>query len=313
MTEELSFSLSVKDELAHMMPTLDCCQRMELAALMRATGRIEIVEGRLSFSLVTEHPALARKVIRLIRKAFGLTTGVVVLRRRRLRKNLSYRVRIPPQTGLSGMLHAVGVMDDQGRLDDWIEPQELQHDHCRRAYLRGAFLGSGWISAPDRQHHLELSASSMEAADALGQLLFRYGIPVRMAARKESMVLYVKDAAQIARFLTVIGAHQALLHYEDVRAMKEMKNRVNRQVNAETANLTKTVEASARQVEAMEALRSSGDLERLSPPLRELALLRLNHPEASLKELGEMCHPPVGKSGANHRMRQLMQFSLNQR
>lgn len=283
---------------------------MEMAALLRASGRITIGgEERLACTLSTERAPVARKIIRLIKSEFGLKTEVMVGRRPRLRKNLSYLVRIPPQPRVMDMLKELGVVDGDGRLQDWGDLSLLQNDHCRRSYLRGTFLGTGWVSPPERQHHLEMTTTATEAADALGQILFSYGIPVRMAYRKDSLVLYLKDAEHIARFLNLVGAHQSLLHFEDVRAMKEMKNLVNRQVNAETANLTKTVEAAARQVEALERLRSGGRLERLSPSLRELAVLRLNHPDASLKELGEMCTPPVGKSGINHRMRQLTKIA----
>jgi DNA-binding protein WhiA len=310
LVEELSFSLSVKDELAHVQPSQECCQRMELAAIVRANGRISIGGSqRLACTLNTDHAPLARKVIRLLKACFSLQTEVLVMRRQRLRKNLSYMVRILPQQGVEAMMKAIGIMDDEGQLQDWVELPELEHDHCRRAYLRGTFLGTGWVSAPDRQHHLEFTTVNTEAADALGQMLFRYGIPVRMAYRKESMLLYLKDAAHITQFLNVVGAHQALLHYEDVRALKGVKNRVNRQVNAETANLSKTVEASARQVEAIELLRADGRLNRTAKSVQELAMLRVNHPDASLKELGEMCNPPVGKSGVNHRMRLIMQMA----
>lgn len=308
-----SFSSQVKDELAHLLPTEQCCRRTELAALLRAGGRIAIGgAGRLSCSFTTDYAPVARKIIRLVKSEFGLTTRVLVARRNRLRKNLFYLVRIPPQPGVTELLSASGITDAEGTLSDWTDLKSLEHDHCRRAYLRGTFLGSGWVAPPERQHHLEMTTTATEAADELGQLLFRYGIPVRMGYRKETMVLYIKDGNQIARFLSVVGAHQSLLRYEDVRALKEMKNRVNRQVNAETANLGKTVEASARQVEALERLRAGGGLQRLSEGLRELALLRLNHPDASLKELGEMCHPPLGKSGVNHRMRLLMNLAGDQ-
>lgn len=308
--EELSFSGQVKDELAHLFPGNECCRRMELAALIRASGRIEIGSGqRVSCVIVTDHAAVARKVLRLIKTGFGLQTLTMVMRRRRLRKNLSYMVRVPSQTGLVELLRAVGVLDADGHLLDWAEPDELKSDHCRRAFLRGTFLGTGWVSSPDKQHHLEMTTTATEAADAVGQMLFAYGIPARMAWRKESLVLYIKDGTGIARFLSVVGAHQSLLHYEDVRAMKEMKNLVNRQVNAETANLNKTIEAAARQLEALERLRASGGMERLTGPLRELAELRLKHPEANLTELGEMCHPKVSKSAVNHRMRQLMRMA----
>ena len=310
MADDPSFSSQVKDELAHTIPELPCCQRMELAALLRANGRITLSgQNRLGVTLSTDHAAVARKVYRLVKQHFAVQTELMVLRRRRLRKNLMYQVRIPGQPGVVEMLKALGIVDGSGNLTDWQALPNLQQDHCRRAYLRGCFLGTGWVSSPERQHHLEITTTATEAADALGQILFSYGIPIRAAYRKDYMVLYLKEADEVVRFLGLVGAHQALLHYEDVRAKKDLKNLVNRQVNAETANLSKTVEAAARQIEMVEQLRTSGALERLSPPLRELAVLRLHHPDASLKELGEMCNPPVGKSGINHRMRLLMKLA----
>ncbi len=308
---DLTFSNAVKNELARLLPETECCRQTELAALVRACGRIGIAgAGRLSCTLSTDHPGVARKIIRLIKSGFGLTTVTMVMRRRRLRKNLNYTIKIPQQDGLLQLLAFAGVVDRDGNLSEWGEIPNLEQDHCRRAYLRGTFLGTGWISPPERQHHVEMSTISTEAADALGQLLFRFGIPVRMLSRKEVLILYLKEAGQIARFLNVVGAHDALLRYEDVRALKEMKNLVNRQVNAETANLSKTVEASARQVEALSRIQASGTLKGLNPGLLELAKLRLSHPDASLKELGEMCNPPASKSAINHRMRQLMQLAL---
>ncbi|HEY3365005.1 MAG TPA: DNA-binding protein WhiA [Symbiobacteriaceae bacterium] len=305
-----AFYTQVKDELAHLMPAEQCCRRTELAALLRACGRISIGgAGRLGCSFTTDHAPVARKILRMVKSEFGLTTRLLVARRRRLRKNLVYLVRVPPQPGLAELLQASGVTDGEGNLSDWSDLKALEQDHCRRSYLRGTFLGTGWVASPERQHHLEMTTTATEAADELGQLLFRYGIPVRMAYRKDVMVLYIKDGNHIAKFLNVAGAHQSLMHFEDVRAMKEMKNLVNRQVNAETANLGKTVEASARQVAALERLQAGGGLERLNEGLQELATLRLNHPDASLKELGEMCHPPLGKSGVNHRMRLLMNLA----
>lgn len=307
MPDELSFAAQVKAELAHLPPELECCQRMELAALLRALGRVELQGGgRMAISLSTDSSPVARKIIRMIRTTFGVEYKLMVMRRQKLRKNLVYRVYIPHQDGLEAMLKACGLVDDAGALTEWVDVPELEHDHCRRAYLRGTYLGSGWVSPPERQHHLEMVTTATEAADSLGQMLFDYGISVRLAVRKESLILYIKDAEQIASFLSVVGAHQSLLHYEDVRVMKEMKNRVNRQVNAELANVAKAADAAARQVEALERLRAAGGFQRLSDPLREMAELRLSHPDASLKELGEMCHPPVGKSGVAHRMRQLM-------
>ncbi|HWI62064.1 MAG TPA: DNA-binding protein WhiA [Symbiobacteriaceae bacterium] len=308
MAEDQSFSSQVKDELAHELPALPCCQRMELAALLRASGRVSLAgAGRLSVSLSTDYAPVARKVIKLVKAVFpGMQTEVLVMRRRRLRKNLIYQVRIPPQDGVTKLLIEMGILSRDGNLTDWGNLPLLHQDHCRRSYLRGTFLGSGWVSSPERQHHLEMTTTETEAAEALGQMLFAYNIPVRVNYRKDYMVLYLKDDDQIIRFLGLVGAHQSLFRYEDIRAKKELRNRVNRQVNAETANLNKTVDAAQRQLEALRRLASLGGLDSLSPALRELATLRINNPDASLKELGEMCNPPVGKSGINHRMRMLM-------
>lgn len=308
--DDVSFSAKVKEELAHLVPPLACCRRTELAALLRACGRIELGgAGRLSAVLTTDLAPVARKIIKLVKAGFGLQPITMVMRRRRLRKNLSYLIRLSPQPGLTEMLRATGVIDGDGNLLDWGDIANLEADHCRKAYLRGTFLGTGWVSTPDGQHHLEMTTTATEAAEALGQMLFGFGVTVRVAYRKDMLVLYVKDTANIARFLSVVGAHQSLLHFEDVRAMKEMKNLVNRQVNAETANLSKTVEAAGRQIAALEQFLATGGLERLSPSLREMAVLRMNYPDASLAELGELCDPKISKSAANHRMRLLMQLT----
>ncbi|MBP2018039.1 DNA-binding protein WhiA [Symbiobacterium terraclitae] len=310
MADEQSFSAAVKAELSPPVPDQPCCRRMELGGLVRAIGRVELHGGgRVALSLSTDSAPVSRKVIRLLRAVSHVEYKVMVMRRRKLRKNLVYRIYIPPQPGVGELLQIAGFIDERGNLTEWAEPLELANDHCRRAYLRGTFLGSGWIASPEKQHHLELSTTATEAADALGQMLFSYGIAARLAARRDALILYVKEADQIIRFLGVIGAHQALLRYEEVRVLKEMKNRVNRQVNAEMANVAKQADAAARQVEAIERLRAAGALSSLPAPLRELAALRLAYPDASLKELGELCRPPVSKSGAAHRMRQLMALS----
>lgn len=310
MTEEVSFSTQVKLELAHLPVQRSCCRRMELAALLRACGRISLeANHRFSCIFATDSAPVARRFIRMLKSEFSLQPEVLVTRRRQLRKNLTYVVRIPYQLGLVEMLQTLGFLDSTQRLRDWSDLPYLEADHCRCAYLRGTFLGTGWVASPERQHHLEMTTVNTEAADALGQLLFDFGIPVRVAYRKECLVLYIKEGDQIVRFLGLVGATEALLRYESIRAVKDMRNRVNRQVNAETANLTKTVEAAARQVQVLEQLRVEGKIQELSEPLRELALLRLSHPVASLKELGEMCSPPISKSAANHRMRKLMQMA----
>lgn len=306
---EFSFAEEVKEELAHLSPVSAHCRLAELAALVRCCGTVELAggapaggHGRLALSISTDHAGVARKVILLLKALSGLHAELVVKRRRRLRKNLVYTVRLSPQPGLEPFLQSLTVLDKRGSLQRSLADGLLNRDCCKRAYLRGTFLGCGWISQPDKGNHVELTADDPEIADFLGQLLFDYGLAVRLASRKQSLVLYFKEGSQVAQFLSVLGAHQALLKFEDVRAFKEMRNRVNRQVNADTANAGKTADAAGRQVAAILRI----GLERLRPGLRELAQLRLAHPDASLQELGEMLSPRIGKSGVNHRMREIL-------
>lgn len=309
----LPFSVETKEELAHLWPEKRCCQAAELAALVRTIGDLGVWargagEGRL-LTFTTDQPAVARKVIRLMRHLFDLTGEVVVKRRRGRRKSNSYAVRYLPGTGVNRALSELGICSENGRFVAAPDDDLLRYDCCRRAYLRGTFLGAGWVSNPDRGNHLELSLPDPEYADAVSQLLFGYGLPVRLASRKDLPILYLKEGEQIAKFLNVVGAHQSLLKYEDVRALKDVKNQVNRLMNADAANLEKTIEASARQIEAIALIQRTIGLDRLPLPLKHLAEARLHHPEASLKELGEMLNPPVGKSGANHRMRALLKIA----
>lgn len=304
------FSVAVKEELAHVWPGKPCCRLAELAGLVATCGSLELLgQGRVGVWFRTDHGSVARKVWQLVRQAWGVKVQVTVRRRRRLRKGLTYEVRVPPQPEVLAALHRAGALGGDHGLGSDLPEGVRDRKCCARSYLRGAFLGSGWLQSPVRGHHLELITQVAERADGLSQLCLQFDVPARVTARKDSMVVYVKDSDKIARFLVVVGAQEQMLQYEGVRVLKEMKNQVNRQVNAETANLSKTVEASARQTAAILELQETGRFWRLAPSLREVADLRLKHPEASLKELGELCQPQLGKSGANHRMRMLLQMA----
>ncbi|BDG61667.1 DNA-binding protein WhiA [Caldinitratiruptor microaerophilus] len=310
MSDQAPFSAGVRDELSRVWPSDACDRRAELAGLVRAAGILSLRGGgQVGLTLETGHAATARKALRLLREEAGVRTEVVVERRRRLRKGLTFRVRVPPQPELVALLQAASILGPGGELRSELPPSVWERDCDARAFLRGFFLGAGWVSRPDRGHHLELTSPGPEVAEHLARLLGRLGLPARVARRRESVVVYVKEAAHVVRFLGLVGAHQQRLRYEDVRVLKEVKNRINREVNAEAANMQKTVETGARQAESIRRLAAAGLLGRLSPALREMAELRLQHPDLSLRELGELCHPPVGKSGANHRMRQILRLA----
>jgi len=307
----VAFSKETRNELARIIPEKECCQLAELGALVRSDGAIQLKsKGRLFLNLVMENPAVARKTFFFLRKLFQIQPEVMVRKNSRLQKNNTYIVRVSSSEAVFKILTKLGMMDKENRFQYGIKAALVKKNCCLQAYLRGNFLGSGSVNDPaGKDYHLEFVTDNEEYGRQLEGLLARYGIKAGTAPKKDKTVLYLKEGDQIIELLNIMGAHAALLNFENVRVMKGMKNQVNRLVNCETANLEKTVDAAVRQVKNIRLIDEAHGLKNLPKGLRELAELRLEYPQASLKELGELLLPPVGKSGVNHRMRRLDQIA----
>ena len=297
----MSFSSQTKEELARVWPPHACCQRGELAGLVRG-GSLQLHgRGEAALVLATEHLFVARKALHL-GKSLGMQQPALTQRQNPRGEGRVYELHLPVT---ARMLVELGIIDEEGRIANTL-PEHLTERGCaRRAFLRGLFLATGSVNHPLRGHHLEMRLQNESLADAVSQLLFAAGIAARLAARRQSLLVYLKDADSIADFLNLVGAHQTLLEYENTRVLKEVKGRTNRLVNADQANLQKSVNASFRQLQDLRLIQETVGLASLGPGLREITRLRMMHPEASLAELGELCHPPLGKSGVNHRLRKL--------
>ncbi|OAT80222.1 DNA-binding protein WhiA [Desulfotomaculum copahuensis] len=306
----MSFSAVTKNELARLVGERECCRLAELAALVKMDGSLQI-SGRhqLALAVVTENAAVARKIFSLLKQLFGVQAEVLVQRKMRLRKNNVYLVRVPPGAGTGEILRRLGMVDGRDNLCPGIKQELIHRECCRRAYLRGVFLGGGSVNNPEGTYHLEIITNNRHHARDICRLMCREGMSARVSARKNWFVVYLKDSAQIVDCLNIMGAHTALLDFENVRVYKDVRNQVNRLVNCETANLNKTVDAAMQQVENIRLIAGTMGLDRLSPGLRQVAEARLQHPDASLRELGELLQPRVGKSGVNHRMRKLAEIA----
>ncbi|OPY55738.1 MAG: Sporulation transcription regulator WhiA [Pelotomaculum sp. PtaU1.Bin035] len=306
----MSFSAVTKNELARIIGQRSCCRLAELAALIRMDGSIQVIGSQLvTMNIITENAAVARKIFSMLKELFSLKAEVLVQRKTRLRKNNSYLVRIPPQPGVNGLLDQLGVIDQNGRLKDGVREELLKKECCRRAYLRGVFLGGGSVNSPEGNYHLEVITDNEKYARYIGRLMKKFRLPAKVSERKNWHVIYLKDSEQIVGFLNIIGAHTALLNFENARIYKDMRNQVNRLVNCETANLNKTVNASVRQLENIKLVRDTIGFDQMPASLREAAELRVKYPDASLKELGDIMQPRLGKSGINHRLRKLEEIA----
>lgn len=305
----MSFSSEAKNELARTIAEKPCCQKTELAALLRMCGRLLIGgRGALGVVAVTEHAGVARKILMLLKKQGQVPTETLVRKNRRFKKNNTYVLRVPPCLEGTSLLKRIGMISmDNGIAES--DRRLWKRNCCRRAYLRGVFEGGGSVNKPAGEYHLELVTDNDDFSKTLLKLLQSFNLQAGLSSRKQDCVIYFKGADQITEFLNIIGAHNALLLFENARVVKEVRNRVNRIVNCETANLEKTINAAVRQVTKIRLLEEGGVLKRLSPALQEIADVRLQYPEASLQELVDLLDGKVGKSGINHRLRKLEQIA----
>ncbi|HIE12510.1 MAG TPA: DNA-binding protein WhiA [Desulfotomaculum sp.] len=298
-----SFSAATKGELARIKEERPCCLLCELAGLAKAAGRVKNENNTARLEIRTENPAVARKAFQLVRAVFGKQAALFVRQQRRLRRSKLYRICVPGEFTQAAL--KLGLTDRFGHPVSGIRRAFLRRECCRRAYLRGLFLGRGWVSGTAFAYHLEFAAASKRSAEDVVALLGQFGLKARITARKNCFAVYLKKSGAIGDCLRLMGAAGPLLELENTRVFREVKNRINRLVNCETANLNKTVEAALQRKGEIGFISARIGLENLPEELRELARLRLAHPEASLKELGEMVRPPLSKSCVNHRLRRL--------
>lgn len=283
----MSFSSEVKLELAGRFSPARHCQIAELAAIMNLCGQYGRDEkGGFTIGFQTENEAVARKGFTLLKKTYNINTDHIL-------------------TGQDMQ----GLLDKLGNLDKPVSPLLIKNSCCQRAFLRGAFLSVGSMSDPAKGYHLEFDCVDGEKAGQLKELMKGFGIESRIIRRKKYHVVYLKEGEGIVDLLNVCGAPVSLMNMENQRILKEMRNSVNRRVNCETANIAKTVNAAARQVEDIEYIRTHYGFQNLPDNLREMAEIRLEYPDVPLKELGEYFEPVLGKSGVNHRLRRLSELA----
>lgn len=301
----MSFSSKAKNDLARLTSEDRCCHMAELSGILRVCGSLKPGSLGVGALMATENAAVARLVFTLFKKTFGIHAEVLASVNKTLNKGHTYTIRI---AGAEEALKALRIIEEnEGALviPQGVPSQIIKKSCCRRAYLRGVFLGSGSVSDPEKAYHLEFVTHDGQYAESLKALINTYELNAKIVSRKQNEVVYLKEGDQIVDMLNIIGAHTALLAFEDVRIIKQMRNSVNRIVNCETANLSKTVEASLRQLEAIEIVRDTIGFGALSDSVSEIAMLRLDNPDMTLTELGALLTPPVGKSGVNHRLKKI--------
>ncbi len=283
----MSFSSEVKEELNKHISMARHCQIAELAAMMHLCGQYGRDEnGNYTIGFQTENDSVITKGFTLLKKTFNIDTDGFI-----------------SEEQMSDFLAKIG------NLEEPVSGLLIKNACCQRAFLRGAFLSVGSMSDPQKGYHLEFVCTDEGKAEQLRSVIQSFGVDAKIVLRKKYHVVYLKEGSGIVDLLNICEAHKALMEFENLRILKEMRNSVNRRVNCETANITKTVNAATRQIEDIEYIRDHYGFQNLPENLRQIAEIRLEYPDAPLKELGGYLNPPVGKSGVNHRLRKISELA----
>lgn len=302
----MSFSSKVKEELINVIPKSRHCRIAEIAAIVYLDGIIHYSsekEQDAEILVCIDNPKVVEKLMVLLRETLDKFNPDLKNEGRRS----ILRIKNEDAIKLLSMLKIDEEhlsVENSSRISR-ISNRLLTNTCCKRAFLRGVFLCTGSLTNPEKKYHFELALPDMDKALQMREVLGAFSMDAKIVQRKKQFVVYVKEAEGISDILNIMGAHISLLDMENIRILKGFRNNINRQVNCETANLSKTVSAATKKIEDIIYIRDKAGFSFLEPNLKEIAVLRLEHPEASLKELGEMLSEPLGKSGVNHRLRKL--------
>ncbi len=307
----MTFTSEVKKEISRLPTDRSLCPLAELAAFMRLNGVLNLSGGKgFGVSMRTENAAVARRMFKLIREYSFLSVQVLTRSNKRFQKRRTYIVRIDPQQETADFLRELGLMAADYSIIPGIAEEFRSNSACRRAYLRACFLASGAVSDPEKgDYHCEISTHDEIHLEHLLKLSAREGLDWRPLQKKSRVMLYLKDSRKITEFLAMIGASSASLEFENALVYREMRNRVNRLVNSETANLNKTMRASLEQRSNIQIVDEMIGLDELPPDMQLVAQVRIDNPEDSLSELAEKLPGQWNKSKVNTVLRKFAKMA----
>lgn len=305
----MSFSGQVKEEILRNPPEKHCCMLSELSALTQSCASLRLAGGgRVKVVYEVESAPLAKRIFILLKKRLEITPVLEFARHKRL-GGRRVSILTVQEADSRRLLIALRMLreSEEGMVYRGVPRAAMTRRCCRAAFVRAAFLGAGALTSPDKGYHLEF-VSSGARAETLMNILEKSGVQSAVVKRRGADVVYLKKGDDVVSCLALMGAHQAMMEMENVRIRRESRNQANRARNCDEANLKKQLSAGARQAQAIVDYSLKNSLGALPRELQEIGRLRMLHPEVSLEELGQMLAKPIGKSGANHRMRRLMEI-----
>lgn len=305
----MSFSSEIKDEVAKIKVDDYKIILSELAGITPMCGILNFKNNKISMEYITENAPVARRIFTFLRRSFGFDVEVKNVRSTQLKKNV-FIIYISQDESCRLLLDELKYIKGASVFMINYAPTDLiKTSNEKKAYIRGAFMGSGSITDPKKGYHLEFVSENESNAYFLRDTINEFGLKSKVIMRKEKYIIYIKDSEQISDFLSLIGAYNSVLNYENVRVIKEMRNNVNRIVNCETANLNKTVKSSYDQVEDIKLIEREIGIENLDEDLKSIAKIRLENRSMSLNDIANSLEPKLSKSTVNYRFKKLRRIA----
>ncbi len=307
----MSFSSDTKLEIIKNEISKECCATSELLAIVCFGGTVVKKEAGYVLQINTENAKIARRMYNLIKFIFNINAKINVYKK--TVKTSTYTVLVDDEKHIKQILVRFNLIEKNDSIDTFlsfkISDKLVDRICCKKSFIKGAFLMSGSVNNPEKNYHLEFVTHRFNITNDFTKILSDMDLEPKSIIRKSNYVLYFKSSEMISDVLTVIGAVNAVWDIQNIKIVKEIRNNSNRVYNFEDANMNKTIDASTKQRMSIEKIRDAGKMDDLPPTLKEIALLRLENSECSLKELGEMLTPPISKSGVNHRLRKLQEIA----
>ena len=300
----MSFSSDLKKEISTKIDKAEPCRIAELSGIFSLNARLYNDSNVPYIRIKTDVTYMMDIVLKMIRLLFDFTKAEIMIDEE---ESENASVTIIGDKAVGQVLMKLKLTEDDTRLssDDII----IQKECCKKAFLRGLFLARGSVNDPNKSYQMEIVVSNEYRVDQLIHILNSFGLEPKSFKRRSHFVVYVKDSNSISEIIGILGASNAFMEFENIRIYKDLRNSINREVNCETANISKITEAAAKQINDIKIIEEKKGLKSLSAPLLELATIRLENPDLSLKELGDMVSPPIGKSGVNHRLRRISEIA----
>ena len=305
----MSFSSEIKDEVAKIKVDDYKIILSELAGITPMCGILNFKNNKTSMEYITENAPVARRIFTFLRRSFGFDVEVKNVRSTQLKKNV-FIIYISQDESCRLLLDELKYIKGASVfMINYASTDLIKTSNEKKAYIRGAFMGSGSITDPKKGYHLEFVSENESNAYFLRDTINEFGLKSKVIMRKEKYIIYIKDSEQISDFLSLIGAYNSVLNYENVRVIKEMRNNVNRIVNCETANLNKTVKSSYDQVEDIKLIEREIGIENLDEDLKAIAKIRLENRSMSLNDIANSIEPKLSKSTVNYRFKKLRRIA----